>query len=295
MPMRQATSSPDTLARMREPSPSGEDSTRRTLASTCPPKPRMVSTPRALAAAARRSKWGLSRLSTATPPGSMPANTSALASAICSTVSKKALCTASTVVITATWGRTSRDMGSISPGLFIPISKTPKAVSDGMRARLSGRPHLLLRLPLLALVGPWRPSTVFSASLTPVLPTLPVTAMMRPSVRARAAAARSPSAARVSSTTSSGMSAVPFGGVRSTTAAAAPRASARKSCPSNRGPLMATNRSPGLRVRVSMETPVASQVAPPRPPVASAAFADVHRMSRSLSPPVIVRAPRWRR
>ena len=116
-----------------------------------------------------------------------------------------------------------------------------------------------------------------------------------PDTRARSAAPRSSSAAWVSSTTSSGMSAAPFGGARSTTAAAAPRASARKSCPSNRGPLMATNRSPGLMVRVSMETPVASQVAPPRPPVASAAFADVHRLSRSLSPPIIVRAPRWRR
>ncbi len=55
-------------------------------------------------------------------PPDMPAKISALASAISATEPKAAPWTRSIVVMTATCGRTRRDSGAISPGLFMPIS-----------------------------------------------------------------------------------------------------------------------------------------------------------------------------
>ncbi len=138
---RYSTGSPLTEAATVDPMASASAPTRRTAASGCRPKSTILPIPRAAAAAARRSKWELSRLSTATPPSTTPLKISALASAMASTLSKWALWTASTAVTTATWGRAMRDSGSISPAWFIPISNTPKETEAGMRARLSGRPQ----------------------------------------------------------------------------------------------------------------------------------------------------------
>ncbi len=83
------------------------------------------------------------------------------------------------------------------------------------------------------------------------------------------------------------MSAGSFSGVRLIMAAAARRAkaSATKSWPSKRGPSRATKRSPGSRVRLSMETPVARQPTVLRPPVAASASAAVHRTRGISAPP----------
>jgi hypothetical protein len=55
----------------------------------------------------------------------MPSKISALASAISATESKNAMCAASTLVTIATSGRRSRLSARISPGWFMPTSKTP--------------------------------------------------------------------------------------------------------------------------------------------------------------------------
>ena len=59
------------------------------------------------------------------PPGSSPKKISPFASAIAEIERKNSMCTGSTVVITATCGRTIRVKGSISPAWFMPISNTP--------------------------------------------------------------------------------------------------------------------------------------------------------------------------
>jgi hypothetical protein len=94
-------------------------------------------------------------------------------------------------------------------------------------------------------------------SLVVVLPTEPVTATTGIAALLRTWRARSASAFVVSSTRTSGSS----GGAaasRSTSAARAPRAcaSARKSCPSKRGPRIATKSAPGSSVRESIDTDV---------------------------------------
>ena len=48
------------------------------------------------------------------------------------------------VVMTAMSGCTRRASAAISPGWFMPISKTPNWVSRGIRASDSGTPHWLL-------------------------------------------------------------------------------------------------------------------------------------------------------
>ncbi len=48
---------------------------------------------------------------------------------------------ASTVVTMAACGRTMPFSGAISPAWFMPISKTPKSVSRGMLASVSGTPQ----------------------------------------------------------------------------------------------------------------------------------------------------------
>jgi hypothetical protein len=55
----------------------------------------------------------------------MPQKISPLASAMAEIERKNSICTGSTVVITATCGRTMRVRGSISPAWFMPISNTP--------------------------------------------------------------------------------------------------------------------------------------------------------------------------
>ena len=78
------------------------------------------------------------------PPGTRPWKISALASAISSTDENCARCTGSTVVMTATCGRTIWVSGVISPAWFMPISNTPNCVAFGMRASVSGTPQWLL-------------------------------------------------------------------------------------------------------------------------------------------------------
>ena len=97
----------------------------RTSAPACSPKLMTRPAAEARAWARTRSKEALSRLSTAVPPGSMPQKISPLASAMAEIERKNSICTGSTVVITATCGRTMRVSGSISPAWFMPISKTP--------------------------------------------------------------------------------------------------------------------------------------------------------------------------
>ncbi len=208
----------------------------------------------------------------------MPSKISALASAIASTEAKYPRCTGSTVVMTATSGCTIGLSAAISPAWFMPSSNTPNAVSRGMRASDSGTPHWLLRLPAEAVVRPWRSKARRSASLVPVLPTLPVTATMAADVRARAARPSASSATCVSATSTSGASTARPWGWRLTTAAAAPAlsAAATKSWPSKWGPLSATNRSPGATVRLSIDTPRAIQSRVLRAAVAAAASAAVH-------------------
>ena len=70
-----------------------------------------------------------------------PINISALASAIASTDGKFSRCTASTVVIAQTCGRSWRPSRAISPAWFIPISNTANRAPGARRARLSGTPQ----------------------------------------------------------------------------------------------------------------------------------------------------------
>src|SRR6185436_15213637 len=113
-----------------------------------------------------------------------------------------------------------------------------------------------------------------SISLTLVLPTEPVTAADTPAFRARAARPSFSSPISTSSTSSPGW---PPSTSRETSAASAPAANAlaTKSCPS-RASFSATNISPGLSERVSIETPITAQVPSIFPPVAFAASSDVH-------------------
>ena len=71
--------------------------------------------PSFLAFRCKRANCELSRLSTTAPPGSTLPKISALASAIASMPEKNSRCTGSTVVMTATCGRTIFTNCSISP------------------------------------------------------------------------------------------------------------------------------------------------------------------------------------
>jgi hypothetical protein len=86
----------------------------------------------------------LSALSTAIPPGDMPSKISALARAM-------PLAVGEVLDVHRTDGGDRRRVranharqGTISPGWFMPISKTARSVSRGMRARVSGTPMWLL-------------------------------------------------------------------------------------------------------------------------------------------------------
>ena len=202
------------------------------------------------------------------PPGRSPEKTSPLASAIAASEAKCSIWTGSTVVTSATSGRTCATSGTISRGWFMPISKTAKRLSAGIRASVSGTPQWLLYEATEACVGPCADSTWRSASFVPVLPTEPVTATICAAVRSRAARPRRVIASRTGSGPSPGTASTEPSNAAArsaaTTAAPAPlsRAARTKSCPSLASPLMAKNRSPGWSVRVSMEAPVT----PPRAP-----------------------------
>jgi hypothetical protein len=113
----------------------------------------------------------------------------------------------------------------------------------------------LLRFPRVASVEPERSRIAAIISLTVVLPLLPATPTMGIENCARQAAADPDRAAWVSGTTICGNGR----STRvSTTAPAAPAvsAAATKSLALNLGPRSATNNSPALSVRVSVDTPV---------------------------------------
>mmetsp|Transcript_28852 Transcript_28852/g.54927 ORF Transcript_28852/g.54927 Transcript_28852/m.54927 type:complete len:207 (-) Transcript_28852:4144-4764(-) len=131
-----------------------------------------------------------------------------------------------------------------------------------------------------------------SISLVEVLPTEPVTATTRASVRARPAFPSASSPSSTSSTIKSGASGDTPSGTRLTKAAAAPFSSAcaTNSCPS-RAAVSATNKSPGSMVRVSIDTPKHSHSTVTLPPVALAAAPDVQRLMRSPHP--VPPQPRW--
>ncbi len=93
---------------------------------------------------ARRPSMALSAGSTATPSAARPSPMALFSSAIASRLPKWPICAASTAVITATSGLTSRESGRISPGRLVPSSATQNARPAGMRARVSGTPHWLL-------------------------------------------------------------------------------------------------------------------------------------------------------
>src|SRR5579884_4026783 len=89
----------------------------RASARPCSPNDTIRATPAALAAAARRSYWTLSRLMTAAPAGSTPRKISALASAIFSSDPKYSRWTGAIAVITAICGSTSWVTGMIHADL----------------------------------------------------------------------------------------------------------------------------------------------------------------------------------
>ncbi|MOA17229.1 hypothetical protein D3C78_1374790 [compost metagenome] len=135
------------------------------------------------------------------PPSSKPSKISALAAAISSMFLKLPRWAGAIVVMIATCGRTIFTSGRISPEWFMPISNTPNSVSAGMRASVSGTPQWLLKEATAACTRPDGAKACRSISLVVVLPTEPVTAMMRADVLSRAAMASLPSAVRTSSTT----------------------------------------------------------------------------------------------
>ena len=114
----------------------------------------------------------------------------------------------------------------------------------------------LLRLPRVASVVPARSRMAAIISLTVVLPLLPATPTTGIEKCARQAAAELLSAAWVS--VHDDLRQRPIARGVSTTAPAAPAvsAAATNSLALKRGPRSATNNSPALSVRVSVDTPV---------------------------------------
>ena len=152
--------------------------------------------------------------------------------------------------------RQSRPGGGSRPTPLIPSSTTANSGAVCSSNSDSGRPRWLFRLPRLRNVVNRRASSVAEISLVVVLPALPVMATTVDDARRRMTRAASCRPRSVSSTTITGTPAAVTVDASLTTTAPAPRAmaSATKACPSKRGPRMATNRSPGAIVRVSIET-----------------------------------------
>ncbi len=179
-------------------------------------------------------------------------------------------------------GAASRARRAVSPGWFMPSSTTAARWCVRRRNSVSGTPTSLLRLPSVAR----RSSSPYAAariaaiiSFVVVLPLLPTTTTSGMRCRARQPCARSPSAMRVSSTSTDGTTAEPR--PRSTSTAAAPRAatSPRYAWPLKRSPASATKSAPASMRRLSVDTPAmrrtaTSSPAPERrPPVSSATSA----------------------
>ena len=105
------------------------------------------------------------------------------------------------------------------PAKRAPISTTSASVPSGAPSTVTGTPISLLNDSGAAWVRSPAPSTAAVRSLVEVLPTDPVIATTRPSIRRRPAWAIAASATAASGTTTAG----PSGVARSTTTNAAPR------------------------------------------------------------------------
>ena len=199
----------------------------------------------------------------AAPPGSSPSKISLLASAIAATEGKNSRCAGATVVIRATCGRTCRVRARISPAWFMPISSTPKlrprrqtgqaqrhapmivvAGGAGVGGRLAGQhmPQRLLGAGLADAAGdagdPGRRRGRVRRGRGPPAP---------PGCRRRMTAARR--RPRASGTR------LDHGRRRARARTPGRRRRGRR-C---RRRVSATNRSPGASVRLSIETPDATQ------------------------------------
>src|SRR2546422_708317 len=196
-------------------------------------------------------------------------------------------CAYPTFVITAIVGSITSRRRGISPGTLAPASTTRASASSGAPRIVSGTPTRLFRLPAVACTRYVVPSTARIISFVLVLPLEPVTATtgLPGASRRRRARASSPSAASGSRTSKNGSPSTDGVPLRTTAAAAPlPFASARKSWASKRSPLSATNKVPGGRCRVSVETPLNVRFAGARMPSASATRALVQTVTTPRAP-----------
>ena len=259
---------------------------------------------------------GSSALSTAVPPGAIPSRISAFAAATPASPPTPSRCTGPTFVTTPTCGAAMAASRRISPARLIPISTTATSCPASSPSSVSGRPTRLFRFPSLRSTRQRAAAIANAISLVVVLPLLPVMPTTRAGMRRRWYAARSPSARRESGTTitarpgqaaSSRATSSRCSACSSTRTPQAPRRSAAPTnrCPSStirtgcsRGPASATNNSPRARVRLSVETPAASDpsAGPARstPPVAarSSATPNLDAVAGSVTPDI--RPPRAR-
>jgi len=207
-----------------------------------------------------------------------PATISPSARATASRLPKPSRCSAPALVIMPMVGRAMPTRAATSPARLAPTSTTAKRCEGARRSSVSGTPMWLLRLPRVARQLPACPRIAAVISLAVVLPLLPATPTSGPRKCARQARAARSSAAWVSGTMICGSF---TGRSASTSAPAAPRASAaaRKSWPSNLGPLSAMNSCWAVSVRESLTTSVyAASLPDSRPPQARANSASVRFM-----------------
>jgi len=165
---------------------------------------------------------------------------------------------------TPTSGRATSHSSSISPGLSIAISSTEISWSGCNVRSASGRPSREFMFPGLRCTAKRDSSSVATASLAVVLPTVPVIPTTRAPHVSRQADATSFIATRVSGEMTAVTSSGRCSGRRSQTTATAPAAvaSRTKSFPSRFSPLNAAKRSPGRTVRESGEPPVMGRSVP---------------------------------
>ena len=157
---------------------------------------------------------------------------------------------------------------AISPKPRMPISSTSASVSSGEFKMVTGSPVSLLKLFSFADVRSPALNAARARSLVLVLPTDPVIPITCAVSRCRPHAARLSNAAAVSATTT----AVPDPGSRCDRYAGAPLLDAEvmNSWPS-RSATSATNSCPGVRLRLSNDTPSRDTSGPKSvPPVALA-------------------------
>ena len=217
---------------------------------------------RACASRARsrsRSKCGLSRLRTAVPPGSSPAKISAFASAISSTDGEEfqvhRLDRGDDRHVRAHQLRQRRDLAGV---VHADLEHAVARVGRHARQRQRHAPVVVEGLFGGVRRRRARDRQQRSISLVPVLPTLPVTATMRASLRARAA--RRDAAQALERVVDAQQRAVARDALvvrrdqrRGGAACGTPR---RRSRGRRARRFRATNTSPGCSVRVSMEKPV---------------------------------------